>query len=70
MKNFYIYTDSQGGIPQLRRKPWESSTHKWWVKYADDRPVEVRPHAGQDRVWDYSKCDYVPVESIKKVIRA
>lgn len=58
--NFYIYTDSEGKLPQLRDKPWESKTHKHWVKYRGNKPVAANPHPGQDKVWDYSSNKYVP----------
>ena len=53
-KDFYVLTDSEGKMPILSNTPSKISSHKYWVKYVNDIPVEVYPYPGQDRVWDYS----------------
>jgi hypothetical protein len=38
-KNFRVYVDRGGKLPQLRHKPWQCVTHPYYVRYENDRPV-------------------------------
>jgi len=65
--NFYVYTDIDGKLPQLRRTAWRSLTHRYYVRYVNNKPVECKPHNGQTLVWDYSLCRYIPIDQVKIV---
>lgn len=67
--NFYIYTDSEGKMRVLSRKPMSSTSHRFYVRYVNNRPVEFVAYPGQESAWDYSKCCYVPLSDIKTARR-
>ena len=60
---FYYNTDVDGKMPRLSEQPEGAA----WIKYVDDRPVIVKLHDRQDRVWDYKSCEMLAlVEGILK----
>ncbi len=57
--NFVICTDSDGKMPIMvpigvPLSPSDYKTHRYWVEYHNDKPVEVRPYPRQTKVWDCS----------------
>lgn len=53
-KNFYISTDRDGNMPVLSAKPVKSC----WVRYVNDKPVEIKPYQDQTQVWDYAESTF------------
>lgn len=67
-ENFYIVTDMDGKMPMLcRSTPSHPGMPKMaWVKYMSNRPVEVLPYTGQDRVYDYNRQEFLALrEGVK-----
>ena len=60
-KNFYICTDSDGKCPRMGDSPLRPH----YVKYVNDRPVEIVAYIGMDRVWDYSKGRMLALKPLK-----
>lgn len=64
MSNFYEVTDIEGKMPVLCRG-WPShpaGARMAYVKYVSDRPVEVLPYLGQDRVYDYADQEFLSLK--------
>ena len=71
-KNFRVYVDRGGKMPQLRHKEWQCDTHPYYVRYVNDRPVTyhgpaevVAENITKDGVWCYLRSEFVPISSIK-----
>jgi hypothetical protein len=71
MRNFRVYVDRDGKMPQLRRGVWDSASHPYYTRYVADKPVALRGPVSVladdvtgTRVWDYSKNEYVPAASL------
>lgn len=56
--NFYLYVDNEGKMPQLRQRATLIRTHRFFVRYVQNVPVEVFPYPGQTQVWNYASCSY------------
>jgi hypothetical protein len=52
--NFYYNVDHDGKMPTLS---FGRPEKRHFVRYENNRPVEVRPYRGQDRLWDYAACE-------------
>lgn len=67
-KNFYLYVDRGGKMPQLAYQKWESKTHPYYVRYVNDKPVAYRGPLAvvgtNGKLWDYSINEYVSAEGI------
>ena len=71
-KTFRIYVDRGGKMPQLRHKPWQSSTHPYYIQYVNDRPVSYHGPAEvlaqnitEDGVWCYLTSEFVSIHSLR-----
>jgi hypothetical protein len=60
-KNFFITTDSDGNMPRLERGRVPS--RPFYIQYRDDRPVVVAPYFDQDKVWDYSRSEFLSLRT-------
>lgn len=64
-KNFFITTDADGKMPALERGRVPS--RPYYVQYVNDKPVLVAPYFTQDRVWDYSRSEFLALHpSVKR----
>jgi hypothetical protein len=70
-KNFRIYVDRGGKMPQLRRSVWKCETHPYYVRYVSDRavayhgPVDVvAENITKDGVWCFQRSKFVPIDSL------
>jgi hypothetical protein len=67
----YVYLDRDGKMPQLRREPWESKTHPYYIRYVNDvarayhgPPNILAQDATGTKVWCYATRNYVPINSL------
>lgn len=56
-KSFYVTTDADGKMPALERGRVPS--RPYYTQYINDKPVLVAPYFTQDRVWDYSRSEFL-----------
>lgn len=56
-KDFFICTDGDGKMPRLTRDRVPATP--FYVQYVADKPVLVSPYFSQDRVWDYSRNEFL-----------
>lgn len=71
-KNFWIYVDREGKMPQLRHLPWVSENFPWYIRYVNNRPVAIHGPAdvlAQDvtrtKVWNYANNTFIPIDKLK-----
>lgn len=69
-KNFFIYFDSEGKLPQLRRSRWRNGPkhHRYWVQYVNDKPVRCNPYPGMEKAWCYSSHKFILVADISQEV--
>ena len=68
--NFYRYIDRDGKMPCLSRKPMDSATHPFYVRYVNDKPVSYRGPlevvGTNGKLWDYSISEFVNATGVKQ----
>mgnify|MGYP006950428232 FL=1 len=70
-KNFRVYVDRGGNMPQLRHSVWDCDTHPYYIRYINDRPVAyhgpvsvVAQNVSRDSVWCYLRSEFVSINSL------
>jgi hypothetical protein len=70
-KNFRVYVDRGGNMPQLRHSVWKCNTHPYWIRYVNDRPVAyhgpkevVAEDITKSKVWCYLTCEFVSIANL------
>ena len=73
-KNFYIYVDREGKMPQLRTSEWECESHPYFVRYINDNPISyhgpievVSDNVTRDSVWCYRTNSFVPTRLLESI---
>lgn len=69
--NYFIYVDREGKMPFLSATKRNSLSHPFYIRYVKNSPVAyhgpAEVHARDvtgSKVWDYSRCIYVPIANI------
>lgn len=69
--SFYIYVDSEGKMPVLSHQKRDIHGRPNYTRYINGKPVAyhgpveaVCGDTTRTMVWDYSKNEYVPIESL------
>jgi hypothetical protein len=70
-KNFRVYVDRGGKMPQLRHTQWNCTTHPYYIRYVNDRPVAyhgpaevLAENVTNDGVWCYLTSKFIPIQSL------
>ena len=70
-KNFRVYVDRGGNMPQLRRSVWKCDTHPFYIRYSNDGPVAYHgpvdvlvQNLSRDGVWCYRRGKFVSINSL------
>ena len=70
--NFYLYVDRDGKMPSLSYRKQDTPHHPYYVRYVNNKPVAYHGPADilcgdvtKSRVWDYSRNEFVPIETIE-----
>jgi hypothetical protein len=70
-KNFWVYVDRGGKMPQLCHKRWQCVTHPYYIRYVNDRPVAyhgpaevVAKNVTKDGVWCYLTSKFISIQSL------
>lgn len=70
-RDFRIYVDRGGNMPQLRYKKWRSATHPYYIRYSGDHPVALKgpvellaEDITKTKVFSYAQHDYVSMANI------
>lgn len=70
-KNFRVYVDRGGNMPQLRHSVWKFDTHPFYIRYINDRPVAYHgpvdvlvQNLSRDGVWCYQRGEFVSINSL------
>jgi hypothetical protein len=73
VKNFRVYVDRGGKMPQLRHGAWNCETHPFYVRYENDRPVAFHgptevlvENIKKDSVWCYLRSKFIPIALLKE----
>ena len=71
---FYIYLDVNGKLPILSYNKRKISSHPFFIFYSNNTPIYyygepniVSDNNEKNKIWDYSICEFIPINKIAKL---